>query len=163
MNRHLSDDELQGYLDRDASVDRRRVEKLLADSPADRQALESFRRIFKGLEDDTGFMLSANFADNVLNHVYSAKEKRFDMLENGLIGLGLLSGFIYLLYYLGVFGMGEQIAGQFGQWQLAAQNVIPRGLDALAVGGTNLVILVAALMAYILFEVADKMVLPPKR
>lgn len=103
--KHLSDAELQAYLDRDPSLSRAEIETHLHACAHCRANLAAYRRLYGGLKDETGFLLSANFADAVAAKIAKQGERKADLLELGLIAAALISGMFGILYFFdpGIF------------------------------------------------------------
>lgn len=103
--KHLNDAELQAYLDRDPFLSREEAEAHLRACAHCRSNLAAYRRLYGGLKDETGFMLSANFADAVAAKIANRGDRKADLLEIGLIVAALVAGMVAVLYFFdpGVF------------------------------------------------------------
>lgn len=97
--RHLSDQQIQDYLDRDPALDRPEVERHLSACATCRGSMAAYRQLYKGLGDETGFMLSANFADAVVARLEDGSEKKINVLEIGLLILGVICSLGAALYF----------------------------------------------------------------
>jgi hypothetical protein len=97
--RHLNDQQIQNYLDRAPSLNRVEIERHLNDCPVCRNQLAVYKRLYQGLGDETGFLLSANFTDAVVDRLERGSEKKFHLLETGLLILGVITTVVTALYF----------------------------------------------------------------
>ncbi len=97
--RHLSDQELQGYLDGESSIDRFEIETHLQNCGFCQRNLAAYKQLFSGLKSDTGFMLSANFSESVIAKIEGNSESKFDYFEIGLLILAGIAGVGLLFYF----------------------------------------------------------------
>lgn len=100
----LTDDEIQAYLDGDPSVNRAEVERKLRSSGEARYRMAVYRRLYSGLEDDTGFMLSADFSDAVLTRLKGGHGSKFSLLETGMLVIAVVLGIGSTLYFTSLRG-----------------------------------------------------------
>ena len=96
---HLTDQDIQAYLD-GGLPNRGEVARHLKDCPQCRAELAIYKQLFHSLSADRGFMLSANFADAIVEKIEQEKKPWADWLENGLIIFALFAGLIAIGYFL---------------------------------------------------------------
>lgn len=150
--RHLNDQQIQDYLDREPGLNRAEIERHLSDCPACRNQLAAYKRLYKGLGDETGFMLSANFADAVIARVERGSEKKFHLLETGLLILGAITAVVTALYFSDI---GTIFKNLFRSSSSGLANVFEK-LPILQ--GGNLHILVFAAIILTAIGLLDKMI-----
>ncbi len=99
--KHMTDHEIQAYLD-GGLPNHSEVERHLKNCQHCQTALTIYKQLFYGLNADQGFMLSANFADEVVAKVEHLKKPWAEWLENGLIVFALIAGLAAIGYFLDV-------------------------------------------------------------
>lgn len=97
--RHLTDAEIQSFLDGE-TVNREAIAAHLNNCPECRAELSLYRKLYHQLAADDGFLLSAGFADTVLQKVAAPRRAAANWLENGIIIFVILAGLGALLYLL---------------------------------------------------------------
>lgn len=97
--RHISDQDLQHYVDGDKSVNRLEIEDHLRICNFCQVNLSAYKQLFSGLKNEAGFMLSANFADAVVSRVEGKSDAKFDLFEIGFVIISALIGLGLLVYF----------------------------------------------------------------
>jgi hypothetical protein len=153
---HLSDKEIQKYLDKDNNLNRTEIEKHLKACNSCQKNLTVYKQLYAGLADEAGFMLSADFAESVVSRIRKSQEKSYNFLENILLGIaGLFS--VGLLFYF--TNLGNMLLNIFQKNSAEVQPFI-EGVGNIF--GSNLIIIVFAVVLLILFGLADKLILQTK-
>ncbi|MCB0261083.1 MAG: hypothetical protein KDH97_14080 [Calditrichaeota bacterium] len=149
---HLSEAQLQAYLDKDAALDRKWADKHLGNCPHCRQALSTYKQLYRGLADEAGFMLSANFVNSVTARVEAEKNYRFDHLENGLM---VLLGLVALASILVFTDWSSALMEYFRSGSISLVPSFVKDLPLLSEGRWHLVLF--ALLALSAVGLVDKM------
>jgi predicted anti-sigma-YlaC factor YlaD len=150
--RHLSDQQIQNYLDREPSQKRAEIERHLSACPACRNQLAAYKRLYRELGDETGFMLSANFADAVIARVERGSEKKFHLLETVLLILAVIVSLGAALYFT---DLGNMFLNLFRSGSAGVGHVF-ENLPILK--GSNVHILVFAALILTAIGLLDKMI-----
>lgn len=153
---HLSDEEIQKYLDKDSGLNRADIEKHLKTCNSCRTNFIAYKQLYTNLEDETGFMLSANFSESVVSRIKKSKEKTSNFFEGMLLTIaGLFS--IGLVFYF--TNLGNVLLNIF-QKNSAEVKPIIEGIGNIF--GSNLILILFAVIILILFGLADKLILQTK-
>ena len=109
--RHLTDEQIQRYLDGDMSRDSDVVYHL-QHCPVCQRQLELYREVYEGLHRDVGFELAPGFAESVMARLAAVSEKSSRVSLVGLILLvfGTVSVAGLALYFLEVKALTEMLA-----------------------------------------------------
>jgi len=75
--KHLSDEQIQGYLDGNPREDIKEIESHLETCGHCREELERYRILSRSLAEDPGFELSADFAKNVITGMEESAAEGF--------------------------------------------------------------------------------------
>ncbi len=97
--KHLRDQDLQAYLDNDPTLQRSDIEKHLRSCQQCRTQLATYKQVYSGLQDEEGFMLSANFAESVISHIEHKDERKSNLGEIGLLLVAIITGIGTAIYY----------------------------------------------------------------
>lgn len=153
---HLTDDDIQKYLDKESGQDRAEIEKHLKSCEGCRQNHLLYKKLYTGLADETGFMLSANFSESVVSRVKKSKEKSSDFFESVLLAIAGLFSLGLIFYFT---NLSEALLNIFRK---NAQELEPflKGIGSIL--GGNLTILIFAIAIIILFGIADKVIFQVK-
>jgi len=149
---HLSDENLQKYLDKDPKVSKAEVERHLKTCDHCRQNYLVYKQLYAGLANETGFMLSANFSESVISRIKKKREKTYSFFESLLLAIaGLFS--VGLVFYF--TNLGDFLLDTFNK---NVQAVEPFLKGVQNIFGGNLGIPISAILIIILFGVADKLI-----
>ena len=153
---HLSDEDLQNYLDKDSKLSRAEVERHLKTCDRCRQNYLIYRQLYAGLANETGFMLSANFSESVISRIRKKREKTYSFFESVLLAIaGLFS--VGLVFYF--TNLGDVLLDTFNK-NLQILEPLVKGVESIF--GGNLGIPIFAILIIILFGVADKLIFQMK-
>jgi hypothetical protein len=97
--KHLTDDNLQKYLDKDPAVDNFEVKTHLQNCKQCQQNMILYKKLYSGLADDTGFMLSANFSQSVISKLDNKGRFKSSFLEGLLVGIALVISLGLTIYF----------------------------------------------------------------
>jgi anti-sigma factor RsiW len=113
IDRHLTDDELQSYLDGDPLSDREWVENHLRVCDRCREELARYEQLYMELAKDVGHELSPDFADSVISRVPErpAPHPRWQPAHILALILGAIAGLSALVYFVGLKEATEFIVG----------------------------------------------------
>ena len=154
--KHLSDEDIQKYLDKDRGLNRPDIEKHLRTCNSCQQHFIAYKQLYTSLADDTGFMLSANFSESVISRIKKSKEKSYDFLESLLLTIaGLFS--VGLLFY---FTNLDKVLLNIFQKNTTEIKPFIEGIGNIF--GSNLILILFAVIILILFGLADKFILQIK-
>ena len=111
---HLTDDQLQDYLDGNLSSVSNTVGEHLEECQLCQEALEEYKRLYAGLKDHRGFELSPDFAKSVLSQlqrefVVKSRKQRYAGILWSLLGLAL--GICTTVYVIIWTKMDQEITG----------------------------------------------------
>jgi len=166
--KHLSEEEIQDYLDSSPSSVDQTAEEHLKTCELCKGVVEEYRRVYAELKADKGFELSPDFSASVISRLPKEEVSRSGIsyamiLMAGISVLVLFSTAIYLLNWK---GLTQVISGIFSPYsgtisvygeligRFFANLNINVGLLALSA----LVLLVISLLDYILFSGRDKLI-----
>lgn len=153
---HLSDEQIQKYLDKDYSLNRADIEKHLKTCDSCQKNLMAYKKLYTNLADETGFMLSANFSESVVSRIKKKEEKTKTFFEGLLLAIaGLFS--VGLLFYF--TNLGNVLISIF-QKNSAEVKPFIEGIGNIF--GSNLILILFAIIILILFGLADKFILQTK-
>ena len=153
---HLSDEDIQKYLDNDPELNKAEVDNHLKICDRCRQDYMIYKQLYSELTDETGFMLSANFSESVVSRIKKNKEKSYNFFEGlllavaGLFSVGLIFYFTNLgAVFLDIFAKSTVQLKPFFE---GTGNIL----------GGNLTIILFAIIVLILFGFADRLFLSIK-
>lgn len=100
-SKHLTDSEIQGYLDRGSDGDESRISEHIGFCSQCREQLELYRDLYSALEDDCGIGLSAGFAERVASSTINRGVKGFLYRYSDLILVitGIAAALVALLHF----------------------------------------------------------------
>lgn len=108
--KHLTDEEIQDYLDGNLSEEKRlSIQRHVEACPACQQALGQYENLYVGLQDDREFELSKGFAKSVLKLLPTEPEaeSHSSFVNTLLTVLGILIPFGIALYFLDLGLLGR--------------------------------------------------------
>ncbi|KPJ48628.1 MAG: hypothetical protein AMJ41_04570 [candidate division Zixibacteria bacterium DG_27] len=150
-DRHLTDEELQSYLDSDFTEDREWIQSHLQVCEHCREELVQYQQLYFGLSEDVGFELSPEFAESVISRIPEpaalARQRRFMSVFASISGAIL--GVAVLLYFTGLrplLGFAEHIGHQIASFVISVSASFSELFSALNVN-THLLVYVAVVLA----------------
>lgn len=149
---HLSDAELQKYLDKDPDLNKAEADRHLRACDHCRQNYMLYRQLYAGLANEAGFMLSANFSESVVSRIRKKREKAYSFFEGALLAIAGLFSVGLVLYFT---NLGNLMLDIFNKNMQGAEPFLQ---DIGNIFGGNLTIFISAIIIIILFGVADKLI-----
>jgi len=112
--KHLSDEQIQRYLDGDMSLDSEAAYHL-QECPICQRQLQLYRKVYEGLQQDTGFELAPSFAETVITRLTTvpSKSSRTGLAGLIFIGFGIAAVACLTLYFLEAKTLTEMLASLF--------------------------------------------------
>ena len=103
--KHLTDDQIQAYLDGDKIENINKIEEHLQACEKCRLNLNAYEQIYTTIKIENVFpALSPNFALNTLKEVEKIKEKKWNMFENFLIAFTFIVSISLSVYFFNLTG-----------------------------------------------------------
>jgi len=163
--RHLTENELQSYLDSDISENQEWIEAHLEFCEECREELAQYQQLYLGLNEDVGFKLPPEFADSVISRIPEPaalpRQRRFLNVFASISGA--VAGVAVLLHFTGLgalLGFAEYIGHQLASFVTAVSGGFSELFSALNVN-THLLLYVAIVLAFTLM--LDHILLHRKR
>lgn len=153
---HISDEDIQKYLDKDPKLDNAGIERHLKICEDCRRNYRLYKQLYMGLTDETGFMLSANFSESVVSRIQRSNEKSYNFFESLLLTIAGLFSTGLIFYFTDLGGV------IWGALRKNVQELQPTLHGIGNILGGNLTILLFAIAIIILFGVADKFIFQTK-
>lgn len=98
--KHLTDDQIQNYIDRNKQNGDTVIEEHLKQCFECRQSLNIYREIFNKMKlTDSSINLSSDFSKNTMKKLQQLHAKRWDLLENLLITISFIVGIVLIIYF----------------------------------------------------------------
>lgn len=162
--KHLTDDEIQEYLDGNLSQENALwVKKHLETCPLCQEALQQYQGLYVGLKNDKGFDLSKGFAKSVIKKLPAEgeMESRFNFVNIFLTILGIIISAGVTLYYVDLRPLGRAFSHilpphEFGSVLVAVIKNLLIGLNG------NVGFLIFALLTLLLVAVLDRLIFQPR-
>jgi hypothetical protein len=160
--RHLTEEEIQDYLDNIPGSGNSFVEEHLRSCQLCQKALEGYKRLYAGLKTDKGFELSPDFTEKVFSKLSSvpASKSRLNYIEIFLVILGLIAGICIPLYFMGWKYISQKITAILQpqinliitSWGLAERGLQNLNIDINLLLLSGLTLLIIYLLDYIIFR-----------
>ena len=163
--RHLTDDEIQDYLDGSLSQQNALlVQRHLEACPICREALKQYQGLYVGLGVDKGFDLSKGFAKSVIKRLPAEgkTESRFNFVNIFLTILGVIVSAGVTLYYVDLRPLGRAFSNifvpqyEFGSGLVAFIENLLIGLNG------NVGLLIFAVLTLVIIGALDRFIFQPK-
>ncbi len=160
--RHLTEEEIQDYLDDIPGSGYRFVEEHLRTCQLCQKALEGYKRLYAGLKTDKGFELCPDFTEKVFSKLspVPASKSGLNYTEVFLVILGLAAGIFIPLYFMGWKHISQKITAIIQpqinliitSWGLAEKGLKNLNIDMNLLLLTGLTLLIVYLLDYIFFR-----------
>lgn len=162
--KHLTDDEIQDYLDGNLSQENALwVKKHLETCPLCQEALQQYQGLYVGLKSDKGFDLSKGFTKSVIKKLPAEgeMESRFNFVNTFLTILGIIISAGVTLYYVDLRPLGRAFSHilpphEFGSVLVAFIKSFLVGLNG------NIGFLIFAVLTFLFIAALDHFVFQPK-
>jgi len=163
--RHLTDEEIQEYLDGNLSPqDVSLFETHLKSCPHCHESLRQYQSLYAGLASDEGFKLSESFAKSVISKlsVEVKPKSRFNYANVFLTILGIVIALGITFYYVDLKSLGQAISRvlipqyEFGSTFVASVKSFLMGLNG------NLSLLAFAGLTLLIIAALDRVLVQPR-
>ncbi len=164
--RHVTDEEIQAYLDEGSDVGYAAFETHVQVCESCRSRLAHYKVLYQGLRDDRGYDLNPGFSDAVMarvavGHIESSRWSRINSIAVILGSLVLLG---LLVYFLDLRSLGAALAQPFAPLAQTGVRLMDKFGPLLSSGQVNvgvyifcgLILAVVSFLDYILFHVKDR-------
>ena len=157
--KHLTDDEMQEYLDGNLSLENvLSVEKHLESCSFCKESLKQYKSLYVGLANDEGFDLPKSFAKSVISRLQAEPEAKshFNYANIFLTVLGIIIAVGITFYYLDLKPLGKAISNillsqyEFGLAVAESLKVFLSGLN------TNRGLLIFGVLALLVIITLDQ-------
>jgi len=133
--RHLTDEQIQRYLDGDISCDSDEARHLQKCAACQRE-VQSYRKVYEGLGQDIGFELSPGFTESVMTRLAATAEEnsRLSLANLFLVIFGTIVMASLALYFLSMKTITENlmslssVATSFGSSVINSLNTVTASL-----------------------------------
>jgi hypothetical protein len=153
---HLSDEQIQEYLDNSNPAGRAEIENHLQQCRSCSHRLQIYQNIYRQLRRDMIPDLSANFAGSVLAKIKTSRDKKTNFWENIFIIVLLLAGAMVGSYLLDPIPLLKSVAKPWLDVFSDMPGKVPLQLNS------NLVILAGGVIILIFYEFLNNKIVKPK-
>ncbi len=155
-NNHLSDEQIQQYLDDKNKNNGLAIEKHLENCPDCQHTLNLYKDLYTSLQKDFIPEFSPAFSKKVITKVQATGESRWERLESGFIISIILIGLAVSFYFINPLPLLTETGNSL-------LNSLPSyGSALLSKLNGNLSFVLIAVVIFLLVEVFDKKLLKPK-
>ena len=111
-SKHLSDEEIQNFLDNSQNTGRSETESHLSSCRACREAVEAYRTVFAGLRSKPQDLLSVEFTDTVMATLpeKSRPGRAYGILSAAGLAVILIAGLFITQQYIDLAPVGKTVA-----------------------------------------------------
>jgi len=162
--KHLTDEEIQNYLDGNLSRDIALLtERHLETCPLCREAVKQYQGVYAGLDQDKGFDLSRGFSKSVVKMLPAEGEAKspFDLLNIFLTILGVIVAAGVTIYYVDLRPLGSAFSHILPGPQLGS-GVVAFVEDLLVGLNGNLGLLILGVLTLVIIGGLDRFLLQPR-
>ena len=150
---HLTEEQIQGYLDDQDSFDSKAIKEHLKVCASCQKSLEEYRKLYSALNTDLFSALPNDFSEQVVSAVSGSRESRWQLFESGFIIAFFLFGVAASIYFINPLPFLTNTAiNIFNSLSGFATKILPE------LNG-NLPIVIVAILIFLLVELIDKKVL----
>ena len=153
---HLSDEQIQAYLDGQLSINTNKIEEHLESCPGCQKNLMVYREVYTSLGTDHLPALPKNFSKGVVSAVSGKSESLWQKLESGSILSFFLISIALCFYFLNPLPQILKAGSSMIHFVGELFN------DALAMFNGNVPLMIIALVILFLIEVLDRRLLRSK-
>ena len=97
---HLTDDEIQGYLDNSFVEDKDKITEHLKFCPTCKQQVEAYENVYSSIHTEPDFVEPINFADKIITKIESSEDRKYRKWETILLFFTIIQGFGLALYFI---------------------------------------------------------------
>jgi len=156
MSNHITDIQLQAYLDKQDGLETTNIEEHLKLCASCQKNLEEYQDIYTILNTDPFGKLSRDFSTKIVSAISDPQESRGRLFESGSIIAFFLFGIAVSVYFVNPFPVITNISNNiFINLSEYATKFLPE------LNG-NLPVFIVAILIFLLVEVIDKKILKPR-
>ena len=162
--KHLTDEEIQNYLDRNLSREIALLtERHLETCPLCREAVKQYQGVYAGLDEEEGFELSKGFAKSVVKMLPPQGETKspFDLLNFFLMILGVIVAAGVTIRYVDLRPLGRAFSHVLPGPELGS-GVVAFVEDLLIGLNGNLGLLILGVLTLLIIGGLDRLLLQPR-
>ena len=152
MSNHLTEEQIQSYLDKQESIDTKNIEGHLELCASCQKEMEEYRELYAALTADNFLSLSQDFSSQIISAVSGPQESRWQLFESGFTIAFFLFGIAASLYFINplpfLLKTANSIISSIG---LYTTKFFPE------ING-SLPIFIVAILIFLLVEILDKKV-----
>ena len=153
MSDHLSEEQIQLYLDNQEIPNVKTVEKHLNECSDCRKRMEEYRQVYVALSSDPFPALPKEFSKQVVSRISGTSESKWQFFESGFIVAFFLIGAAVGLYFINPLPFLSNSIGNF------FNNIGGYTTKFLPELNGHIPILIVAVLIFLLVEVIDKKVI----
>ncbi|RKX30019.1 MAG: hypothetical protein DRP47_00155 [Candidatus Zixiibacteriota bacterium] len=131
--RHLTDEELQSYLDRGDTCEVEHLETHMRSCKLCQDRFSQYQRLYAGLEQDNGYELSPGFSETVMTRLAIAAPEISTSRPRELLwaGVGLIATLCLVGYFIDLESIILSLARSFAPLYHVEQTVLTQIKDSL--------------------------------
>ncbi|TFG97777.1 MAG: hypothetical protein E4H13_10585 [Calditrichales bacterium] len=156
ITNHLSDEDLQAYLDAQTASEKDSIEIHLSKCAECRSQLQAYRQLYGILETDTAMGLSPDFATRVISTIAAKPEHQVQKQENALIMAFFMIASAVGIYFLNPLSLAMN----------ASDKIFKTGGEVVAhwigILNGNLPFLIAVVLIFFLVQLIDLRLTKPR-
>ena len=156
MNDHITEEQIQDYLDKQDSFDTTDIEKHLKICSSCQKNLAEYQELYAALKSDPYPDLPKDFSTRLLSAISDTQEDKKQLFESGSIMAFFLFGIAASLYFVNplpfLTSIATNIMNNLGEY---TSKFLPE------LNG-NTPIFIAAILIFLLVEIIDKKILKPR-
>lgn len=156
---HLTDEELQAYLDSDLSENRDAILSHINKCNHCQLQLAAYQRVFDEVSLKPEEMFSLDFDDNILRKIKTKELKKLRLKNYMLRSLTLISGSIIMIYYLFKFRIIDVVIQSIIVNIIGNKKILMFSVNLIEKLDINLVTIISAIVALLIFGLFDKILL----
>ncbi len=154
--KHLSDEQIQQYLDDKVRNNGLAIEEHLKSCQGCQHNYHLYKTLYSSLQSDTIPELSQTFASNVISNIPESAESKWEKFESGFVISLILIGLAISFYFINPLPFLAEIGNSF------LSRLPSYGSDILSKLNGNLSFVLIAVVIFFLVEIFDKKLIKPK-
>lgn len=156
MNIHLTEEQIQIYLDNEDNFEKIYIEEHLKSCASCQNNLEGYHGLYSALKKDPFPDLPKDFTAKVISAISDPEESRWQLFESGFTIAFFLFGIAASLYFFNPLPYLTNVAGNilnnFGEY---ASKFLPEFNGSMP-------IFIVAILIFLLIEIIDKKIVRPR-
>ncbi len=150
MMNHLTDDQIQSYLDGEYQSDQSDIENHLNTCIDCQMSLNEYKELFNAVQMQSAPTLSGDFSKKIIARLNDAKDKKWRIFENAVVVFIMITGIFSVIYFSNLIN----ITGYFKTIDFSVFSDIGNKLNSNFFGNFSY-ILIAAIVT-IIIELTDR-------